>query len=88
VNPGRTPAPIATAIVVTDRTAKGMLDMSPRQFQAFLREQEIPHFKQGRRTIARLDRVLEVIDRLSTACARAAWDEKEIIALAARGGRR
>jgi len=42
-----------------------VLGMSPRNFRDFVRKHSIPHARVYRRTIARLDRVLEALDLLS-----------------------
>jgi hypothetical protein len=75
-------------LLVTDRTASGLLGLSGRQFRLFLQENEVPHAKVGRRLVARVDRVLEVIDRLSAAEPRPAWSEDAAVAAACKGGSR
>jgi hypothetical protein len=80
------PTAVVAPAVVSDATSLAVLGLTPRQFRAFLIAQSVPHAKIGRRTVARLDRVLEVIDRLSGARITAPWNEDEIIARAA--GRR
>jgi hypothetical protein len=80
-------APMPAVVVVSDATALAVLGLTDRQFKAFLRQQAVLHFKQGRRTLARLDRILEAMDRMSGADV-PAWDEATVIARAARGGRR
>ena len=77
-------------VVVSDATALVVLGLTGRQFRGFVRAHSVPHAKCGRRTLARLDLVLEAIDRLSGAKARrslaTAWDEDSIVKMAA--GRR
>ena len=80
-------AALATAIVVSDATAPAVLGLTGRQFRAFLREHDVAHAKIGRRTVARVDRVLEALDRLAGAIPLAAWSEDNVVALAARGRR-
>jgi hypothetical protein len=82
------PLVVVAATLVSDATSMAVLGLTPRQYRAFLVERGVPHFKAGRRTLARLDRILEAADRLSGAAPRAAWNEAEVIAEAARGGRR
>jgi hypothetical protein len=75
-------------VVVSDLTALVVVGLTARQFRAFLREHEVPHAKVGRRTLARLEDVLDAIDRSSGRGATPArWNEEEIIARAV-GGRR
>jgi hypothetical protein len=79
-----------SAVIVTDATALSVVGLSPRQFRAFVRVHGIPHVRSGRRTLVRVDRLLEVVDRLSGAPARAsdaAWDEGAVVAAAARGSK-
>jgi hypothetical protein len=74
-------------VLVSDATSFAIVGLTPRQFRAFVREHGVPHAKIGRRTVVRLDRLLEVHDRLSGAEPRrpsAAWDEDTIVAMAAR----
>lgn len=71
--------PAVVAVVVSDATSLAVVGLTPRQFRAFLREQSVPHAKVGRRTVARVDRVLEAIDRLSGTNVRAPWSEEETI---------
>jgi hypothetical protein len=85
-------APRATVapITVSDATALAVVGLTPRQFRAFVREQGIPRVRVGRRTLVRVDRLLEAIDRLSGATPRpcaAAWDEQATIEAAARGAK-
>ena len=87
MNPARPPA-APVAAVVSDASAFAVLGLSPRQFRAFLLAQRVPNGRIGRRTVARLDRILEVIDRLAGDGPRPAWSEAATIELAARGGRR
>lgn len=65
MRPGRFPAPEAR--VVSDLTSLAVLGLVARQFKAFLRTNGIPHCKVGRRTLAKTDDVLAVIDRLTGA---------------------
>jgi hypothetical protein len=79
------PLAVVAAAIVSDTTSLAVLGLTGRQFRAFLREQAVPHTKIGRRTVARVDRVLDAIDRLSGAePARAPWSEDDVIARAAR----
>jgi len=75
-------------VLVSDATALPAVGLSPRQFKAFVREHAVPHAKVGRRTVARLDRILEAIDRLSGVAeprrSVSAWDEAAIVEMAAR----
>jgi hypothetical protein len=82
------PACAPVAVVVSDLTSLAVLGLTARQFKAFLRERQVPHFRQGRRTLARVDRVLEALDRLAGAQPLPEWNEASVIELAARGGRR
>ena len=77
-------------ITVSDATALATVGLTPRQFRAFVQEHGIPRVRIGRRTIVRVDRLLEVVDRLSGATPRlsaAAWDEEATIKAAARGAK-
>jgi hypothetical protein len=74
-------------VLVSDATALPAVGLSPRQFKTFVREHAVPHAKVGRRTVARLDRILEAIDRLSGVAEPrrpASWDEAAIVEMAAR----
>jgi hypothetical protein len=85
------PPTVIAAAVVSDATSLAVVGLSARQFRAFLVAQSVPHAKVGRRTVARLEDVLAVIDRLSGRAAPASripWSEAEVIELAARGGSR
>ena len=79
---------IVAAAVVSDATSLAAVGLTPRQFKAFVREHAVPHAKVGRRTVARLDRILEAIDRLSGVAEprlpASAWDEAAVVAIAAR----
>lgn len=83
--------PSASAVLVSDATALAVVGLTPRQFRAFVRKHTIPRVRAGRRTLVRVDQLLEVFDRLSGATSRpsaAAWDEEAVIAAAARGGKK
>jgi hypothetical protein len=75
-------------VLVSDATSLAALGLSARQFKRFVREHAVPHAKVGRRTVARLDRILEAIDRLSGVAESrrpaSAWDEAAVVAMAAR----
>ena len=80
-------ASAASPVVVSDATSLAVVGLTPRQFRAFVREHRIPHAKIGRRTLVRIDRLLETIDRLSGAEPRetaVTWDEAAIVEMAAR----
>jgi hypothetical protein len=81
-------AVVLAAVVISDATSLAALGLTGRQFKAFVREHAIPHAKVGRRTVARLDRVLEAIDRLSGVAEprrpASSWDEAAVVAMAAR----
>jgi hypothetical protein len=77
------------AVLVNDETAYAVLGWRARRFRSFVRKHKVPHFKDGRRTVVRLDRILEVVDRLSGAQPQpAAWCEDTIVARAAHRGAR
>jgi hypothetical protein len=82
-------APLAAAVTFTDATALAVVGLNARQLRTFVREHAVPHARVGRRMVVRVDHYLEVIDRLSGARAPAAWNEADIIELAAarRGSR-
>jgi hypothetical protein len=74
-----------SAILVSDATALATVGLTPRQFRAFIKAHDIPRIRAGRRTLVRLDRLLEVIDRLSGAAPKpsaASWNEAGVIATA------
>jgi hypothetical protein len=77
-----------TPIFVSDENALSATGLSPRQFREFVREHGIPYVKYKRLTLVRADHLLDAHDRLSGGGEprrRApAWDEKAIVALAAR----
>jgi hypothetical protein len=80
--------PSPSAVLVSDATALAVVGLTPRQFRAFVREHAIPRVRAGRRTLVRVDQLLDVFDRLSGTTARpsaAVWDEEAVIAAAARG---
>jgi hypothetical protein len=80
----------AAPITVSDATALAVVGLSPRQFRRFVTEQSIPFVRVGRCTVVRVDRLLEVFDRLSGASPRpatTAWDEEAVIAAAVRGSK-
>ena len=73
------------ALTFTDANAPSVVGLTPRQLRAFVRKHRVPHAKIGRRVVVRVDRFLEALDSLSGAKPRPAWNEDNIIALAARG---
>jgi hypothetical protein len=59
------PSGLVSPIVVSDATSLALLGLTGRQFRSFVRAHNVPYAKCGRRTLARLDLVLDAIDRLS-----------------------
>lgn len=53
--------------LVSDLTAAAVVGLEPRQFREWLRIAGIPHVVVGHRAIARVEAVLEAVERLSTA---------------------
>jgi len=51
--------------LVSDLTAAAVVGLEPRQFREFLRVAGVPHAVVGRRAIARVDAVLEAVEKLS-----------------------
>ena len=78
---------VVAPVMVSDLTCLEVLGLKPAQFREFVREHGVPHCKISRRTCARLDRFLEVIDRLSGAKSRPHWNRDEAVARIARGAR-
>jgi hypothetical protein len=74
------------AVLVSDSTSLDILGLNARQFRDFLRAEQIPHAKAGRRTVARLDDVMGAL-ALTGATSRpyvAPVDESAFVSLAAR----
>ena len=90
--------PRATAAVsvapplVSDLTAPHLVGLDGRPFRDFLRAAKIPHAIVGRRVLARLELVVEAVDRLaatgSTETPETSEDEPNAEAILARIGRR
>ncbi len=78
--------------LVSDLTLFEAVSMEPRFFRRFVVEQDIPHVKVHRRTIAKLADVLAAFDRLAgispAPSAESEWSAEDTIALAcgSRGG--
>jgi hypothetical protein len=78
---------VVLPILVSDATSFAVAGLTPRQFCAFVRKHRIPFAKDRRRTLVRVDRLLEAIDRLSgegPSRPRAALTEDQVVAMAAR----
>ncbi len=77
------------AVCFTDRTCVQVVGLTWRQALPFCREHGIPIAKCGRRSLVRLDRFLEAVDRIAGAEPREQYDEDSVVADAASdGGRR
>jgi hypothetical protein len=83
-DPGPRATVVVGALLVTDLTSLPVCGLTPRQFRTFLHDHDVPRCKIGRRTVVRVDRLLEVIDRLSGRRPSPDWSEEETIARAAR----
>jgi hypothetical protein len=81
IRPAAEPA-IAPALV-SDASAPAVVGLTPLQFRRALREHGVAHCKIGRRTLARVEDVVALVDRLSGRVT-AAMTEDEVVALARR----
>ena len=85
---------VVTTVLVSDGTSLVVLGLTARQFRTFVRKRGIPDKKVGRRTVARLDHVLEATGLSGVDSCRpdTAWSEDAVVAMAsrprARGGAR
>jgi hypothetical protein len=57
--------PAVPPVIVSDLTSLPAVGLTARQFLAFVRAHQVPHAKVGRRVLARLDDLLNALDRLS-----------------------
>ena len=80
------PPSAPTPIVVTDRTAPELLGLTPRSYREWLRAAGIPHATICRRTVARVEHIVDAIDRLSGAEPRPTWSE-DAASVGLRGAR-
>ncbi|HEV3189112.1 MAG TPA: hypothetical protein VGY54_01375 [Polyangiaceae bacterium] len=52
-------------VTVTDQSAPAIVGLEARQFREFLRAERVRHARLGKRVIARVDDVLEALDRVA-----------------------
>jgi hypothetical protein len=84
----KAPTVTAAPVTFTDANAPAVAGMTPRQCREFVHKNNIPFARAGRRMLIRVDRFLEVVDRLSGAEPHHVYDESAVIERAARRGGR
>lgn len=67
LRPRQTASLAVAPVTVTDLTCAQVLGLEPRPYRELLARERVPHAKIGRRVVARIEDVLEALDRLRIA---------------------